>query len=82
VEAAARFKLARMTQTATLVFIECQRCGRKAQRTVPHLPLPPEARLRCSNCSNRDRSLIKVWSTAGSSSARIVSFPKGKRTPR
>jgi hypothetical protein len=81
VDAIARIKLARMTKTATLVFIQCNRCGHKAQRTVPCVPLPPEAKLRCSNCANRDRSLIKVWSTAGSSSARIVSFPKGKRSP-
>jgi len=65
--------------TATL-FIECQRCGHKGQREVSQLPLPAEARWRCSNCSNRDKSSIKVWHTGGSSAARIISFPKGKRS--
>jgi hypothetical protein len=37
---------------------------------VAQLPLPPEARWRCSNCGNRDKGLIKVWHTGGSSSAR------------
>jgi hypothetical protein len=64
--------------TAT-IFIECRRCGHKAQREVTQIPLPAGARFRCSACSNRDRDAIKVWHTGGSSSARIVSFPKGKR---
>jgi hypothetical protein len=64
--------------TATL-FIECRRCGHKAQREVSQLPLPAGARFRCTGCRNREQSLIKVWHTGGSSSARIVSFPKGKR---
>ena len=38
-----------------------------------------EARWRCSLCANRDSRSIKVWHTGGSSAARIVSFPKGKR---
>jgi hypothetical protein len=46
---------------------------------VTQLPLPAGARFRCSNCDNRDPGLIKVWHTGGSSSARIVSFPKGKK---
>jgi len=66
-----------LRQTRT-IFIECRRCGHKAQREVAQLPLPPEARWRCSNCGNRERASIKVWSTGGSSSARIVSFPRGK----
>lgn len=65
-------------QTATL-FIECRRCGHKAQREVTQIPLPAGARFRCSICFNRDRDRIKVWHTGGSSSARIVSFPRGKR---
>jgi predicted nucleic-acid-binding Zn-ribbon protein len=66
-------------KTATL-FIECRRCGHKGQREVTQLPLPPEARWRCSSCSNREAGSIKVWHTGGSSSARIISFPKGKRS--
>jgi ribosomal protein L37E len=62
--------------TAT-VFIECRRCGHKGQREVAQLPLPPEARWRCSACGNRDRESIRMWHTGGSSSARIVSFPRG-----
>ena len=50
-----------------------------AQREVTELPLPAGARFRCSACGNRDPHLIKVWHTGGSSSARIVSFPRGKR---
>ena len=65
-------------QTANL-FIECRRCGHKAQREVTEIPLPAGARFRCLICSNRDRATIKVWHTGGSSSARIVSFPRGKR---
>lgn len=64
--------------TATL-FIECRRCGHKAQLEVTQLPLPAGARFRCSNCTNRERESIKVWHTGGSSSARIVSFPRGTR---
>ncbi len=56
--------------TATL-FIECRRCGHKAQREVTQLPLPAGARFRCSNCSNREPTSIKVWHTGGSSSARM-----------
>jgi hypothetical protein len=67
--------MARNTQT---IFIECRRCGHKAQREVTQLELPAGARWRCTNCRNREQSLIKVWHTGGSSSARIVSFPKGK----
>ena len=64
-------------KTSTL-FIECRRCRHKAQREVS-LPLPPEARWRCGHCGNRERDGIKVWHTGGSSSARIVSFPRGNR---
>jgi hypothetical protein len=70
--------LCRMARPTTTIFIECRRCGHKAQREVD-LPLPPEARWRCKTCNNRDRASIKVWHTGGSSSARIVSFPKGLR---
>ena len=69
-----------MARGAETIFIECRRCGHKAQREVTQLPLPAGARFRCSNCRNRDPQLIKTWHTGGSSSARIVSFPKGKRT--
>jgi len=65
--------------TAT-IFIECRRCGHKAQKEVAQLDLPAGARFRCTNCRNREPALIKVWHTGGSSSARIVSFPKGKRS--
>jgi hypothetical protein len=71
-----------MVRGATTVFIECRRCGHKGQREVADFPLPPEARWRCSQCLNRDSATIKVWHTGGSSSARIVSFPKGKRQQR
>jgi predicted nucleic-acid-binding Zn-ribbon protein len=67
-----------LRQTST-IFIECRRCGHKGQREVSQIPLPPEARWRCSRCGNRERTSIKVWHTGGSSSARIVSFPRGKR---
>ncbi|HEX5163410.1 MAG TPA: hypothetical protein VFV88_16925 [Steroidobacteraceae bacterium] len=67
-----------MARPTTTLFIECRRCGHKAQREV-ELPLPAEARWRCRHCSNRDRASIKVWHTGGSSSARIVSFPRGHR---
>lgn len=65
-------------QTAT-IFIECRRCGHKAQKQVTQLDLPAGARFRCTNCRNGEPGLIKVWHTGGSSSARIVSFPRGKR---
>lgn len=65
-------------QTAT-IFIECRRCGHKAQKEVMQLDLPAGARFRCTRCRNREPGLIKVWHTGGSSSARIVSFPRGKR---
>jgi hypothetical protein len=65
--------------TAT-IFFECRRCGHKAQKQVTQLDLPAGARFRCTNCRNREPSLIKVWHTGGSSSARIVSFPRGKRS--
>lgn len=68
-----------MARGSTTLFIECRRCGHKAQREVTQLPLPAGARFRCSNCKNREPGLIKVWHTGGSSSARIVSFPKGTR---
>lgn len=68
-----------MARGAETIFIECQRCWHKAQREVTGLPLPAGARFRCSACGNRDPHLIKVWHTGGSSSARIVSFPRGKR---
>jgi hypothetical protein len=58
-----------MARPTTTIFIECRRCGHKAQREVD-LPLPPEARWRCKTCNNRDRASIKVWHTGGSSSAR------------
>jgi hypothetical protein len=69
-----------MARGAETIFIECRRCGHKAQREVTQLPLPAGARFRCSSCRNRDPGMIKVWHTGGSSSARIVSFPKGKRS--
>ena len=68
-----------MARGSHTVFIECQRCGHKGQREVDFWPLPAEANWRCSLCANRDSRSIKVWHTGGSSSARIVSFPKGKR---
>jgi len=68
-----------MPKSTATVFIECGRCGHKGQREVSQLPLPAEARWRCSNCRNREPGAIRVWHTGGSSSARIVSFPKGKR---
>lgn len=71
-----------MARGAETLFIECQRCGHKSQREVTQLPLPAGARFRCTLCGNRERELIKVWHTGGSSSARIVSFPRGKRAPR
>lgn len=67
-----------MARHTDLVFIECQRCRHKAQRVVPELPLPADARFRCSQCQNTEQRLIKVWHTGGNSSARIVSLPKGK----
>jgi len=66
-------------QTAT-VFIQCRRCGHKAQREVAQLPLPAGARWRCSACGNREPASISMWHTGGSSSARIISFPRGKRS--
>jgi hypothetical protein len=71
-----------MARGAATLFIECCRCGHKAQREVTQLPLPVGARFRCTFCRNRDPQLIKVWHTGGSSSARIVSFPRGKRAAR
>jgi hypothetical protein len=68
-----------MAKGSHTVFIECRRCGHKGQREVAFLPLPAEARWRCSNCQNREPASIKVWNTGGSSSARIISFPKGNR---
>lgn len=68
-----------MAKHTTTIFIECRRCGHKAQREVSELPLPAGARWRCTMCSNRERGSIKVWHTGGSSSARIVSFPRGNR---
>lgn len=68
-----------MSRGAQTLFIECQRCRHKAQREVTALPLPAGARFRCSLCGNREPTLIKVWHSGGSSSARIVSFPRGTR---
>ena len=68
-----------MARGSHTIFVECQRCRHKGQREVTDWPLPAEARWRCTMCSNRDMGLIKVWHTGGSSAARIVSFPKGKR---
>lgn len=68
-----------MARGAETIFIECRRCGHKAQREVTQLPLPAGAKFRCKLCSNREQATIKVWHTGGSSSARIVSFPRGKR---
>jgi predicted nucleic-acid-binding Zn-ribbon protein len=68
-----------MARGQATIFIECRKCGHKAQREVTELPLPAGARFRCTMCRNRESSQIKVWHTGGSSSARIVSFPKGKR---
>jgi len=59
-----------MAHKSITLFIECRRCGHKAQREVNHLPLPAGARWRCTNCGNRDAASIKVWHTGGSSSAR------------
>jgi DNA-directed RNA polymerase subunit RPC12/RpoP len=69
-----------MPKTTATLFVECQRCGHKGQREVTQLPLPADARWRCTNCSNRDSKSIKVWHTGGSSAARIISFPRGKRS--
>jgi hypothetical protein len=69
-----------MARGSVTVFIECRRCGHKGQREVDYWPLPPDARWRCSLCANRDAGSIKVWHTGGSSAARIISFPKGKRS--
>jgi hypothetical protein len=79
VDAISHSSLARVARGAETIFIECRRCGHKAQLEVTQLPLPAGARFRCSNCRNRDPQFIKTWHTGGSSSARIVSFPKGKR---
>jgi hypothetical protein len=68
-----------MPKKTTTLFVECSRCGHKAQREVADLPLPPGVRWRCTFCNNRDPGSIKVWHTGGSSSARIVSFPRGHR---
>jgi predicted nucleic-acid-binding Zn-ribbon protein len=68
-----------MAQGATTLFIECRRCGHKAQRQIAQ-PIPAGARWRCSFCRNREQTQIKVWHTGGSSAARIVSFPRGKRS--
>jgi hypothetical protein len=76
----ARSTLRHMARGASTLFIECRRCGHKAQREVTELPLPAGVRFRCSHCRNREQSTIKVWHTGGSSSARIVSFPRGKRS--
>ena len=65
-----------------ILFIECQRCHHKSQREVPFLPLPAGARFRCSACGNRDSSSIRAWTTGASSSARVISFPKGKPASR
>jgi hypothetical protein len=69
-----------MPKTTATIFIECRRCGHKGQREVTQLPLPAGARWRCMSCSNREPASIKVWHTGGSSAARIISFPKGKRS--
>jgi DNA-directed RNA polymerase subunit RPC12/RpoP len=69
-----------MPKTTATLFVECQRCGHKGQREVTQLPLPADAHWRCTHCSNRDSKSIKVWHTGGSSAARIISFPKGKRS--
>jgi hypothetical protein len=69
-----------MARGSVTVFVECQRCGHKGQREVAFWPLPADAHWRCSLCTNRDSRSIKVWHTGGSSAARIISFPKGKRT--
>jgi len=79
VDTVSRSTLDVMAKGSITLFIECRRCGHKGQREVEFLPLPPEARWRCSNCQNRDRGSIKVWHTGGSSSARVISFPKGNR---
>jgi len=69
-----------MARGAATIFIECRRCGHKAQREVTQIPLPAGARFRCTICRNREPQSIKVWHTGASSSARIVSFPRGKRS--
>jgi hypothetical protein len=69
-----------MPKTTATLFIECRRCGHKAQREVSELPLPAGARWRRTGCGNREPERIKTWHTGGSSSARIVSFPRGKRS--
>jgi ribosomal protein L37E len=69
-----------MPKVTTTLFIECRRCGHKAQREVSELPLPAGAHWRCTGCGNREPTRIKTWHTGGSSSARILSFPRGKRS--
>jgi hypothetical protein len=69
-----------MPKTTATLFIECRRCGHKGQREVSQLPLPAGARWRCTSCNNREAGSIKVWHTGGASAARIISFPKGKRS--
>jgi predicted nucleic-acid-binding Zn-ribbon protein len=69
-----------MPKNTVTLFIECRRCGHKGQREVAQLPLPAGARWRCTRCMNREAGSIKVWHTGGSSAARIISFPKGKRS--
>ena len=68
-----------MATRREILFLECQRCHHKSQREVPFLPLPAGARFRCSGCGNRDTAHIRVWTTGGSSAARVISFPKGLR---
>jgi hypothetical protein len=68
-----------MVSRREILFLECQRCRHKSQREVPFLPLPAGARFRCSACGNRDAASIRSWTTGGSSAARVISFPKGKR---
>jgi hypothetical protein len=61
-----------MAQKREIIFIECQRCHHKSQREVAFLPLPAEARFRCSICGNREKDGIRIWHTGGSSSMRVL----------
>jgi hypothetical protein len=71
-----------MPRHTDIIFIECQRCRHKAQRTVPGLPLPAGARFRCSRCHNREQATIKVWHTGGSSAALVAQSSFSGKRPR
>jgi hypothetical protein len=65
-----------MAKGSQTIFIECRRCGHKGQREVVFLPLPLEARWRCSACQNREPT-IKMGIRRRP--RRASSFPKGNR---